>query len=170
MCLAQGHNTVTPVKLEPAAPWSPVKHSTTELLRSHTLGILFQSEWSGVEEFIHLSLASFYGTLANSLKPDQTPCFSVWSGSTLFAYRISMYFQIFYEIETYYVTQQPLFFRDNDSLAFNVGIPFKLSQFFFSCSSEIWRVITEVGPGKAWSTSGGSRISKREDSTTARAH
>ena len=34
MCLAQGHNTVTPVKLEPAALRSQVKHSTTELLRS----------------------------------------------------------------------------------------------------------------------------------------
>ena len=29
MCLAQGHNTVTPVRLEPAAPLSQVKHSTT---------------------------------------------------------------------------------------------------------------------------------------------
>ena len=32
MCLAQGHNTVEPVRLEPAAPWSRVKHSTTEPL------------------------------------------------------------------------------------------------------------------------------------------
>ena len=30
MCLAQGHNTVTPVRLEPAASRSRVKHSTTE--------------------------------------------------------------------------------------------------------------------------------------------
>ena len=34
MCLAQGHNTVTPVRLQPAAPRSGVKHSTTEPLRS----------------------------------------------------------------------------------------------------------------------------------------
>ena len=34
MCLAQGHNAVTPVRLEPAAPRSRVKHSTTEPLRS----------------------------------------------------------------------------------------------------------------------------------------
>ena len=34
MCLAQGHNTVTLVRLEPAAPRSRVKHSTTEPLRS----------------------------------------------------------------------------------------------------------------------------------------
>ena len=33
-CLAQGHNTVTLVRLALAAPWSQVKHSTTEPLRS----------------------------------------------------------------------------------------------------------------------------------------
>ena len=34
MCLAQGHNTVIPVRLKPATPLSPVKHSTTEPLHS----------------------------------------------------------------------------------------------------------------------------------------
>ena len=34
MCLAQGHNTETLVRLEPAAPQSRVKHSTTEPLCS----------------------------------------------------------------------------------------------------------------------------------------
>ena len=34
MCLAQGHNRVMPVRLEPATPQSQVKHSTTEPLRS----------------------------------------------------------------------------------------------------------------------------------------
>ena len=36
MCLAQAldHNAVTTVRLEPAAPRSRVKHSTTEPLRS----------------------------------------------------------------------------------------------------------------------------------------
>ena len=34
MCLAQVHNAVTPLRFEPAAPLSPVKHSTTEPLRS----------------------------------------------------------------------------------------------------------------------------------------
>ena len=38
MCLAQGHNTVTPVRLEFAAPQSLVKHSTTESL--HTLMVI----------------------------------------------------------------------------------------------------------------------------------
>ena len=34
MCLAQGHNAVTPVRLEQVAPPSRVKHSTNEPLRS----------------------------------------------------------------------------------------------------------------------------------------
>ena len=32
MCLAQGHNTVMPVRLKPVAPRSRVKHSPTEPL------------------------------------------------------------------------------------------------------------------------------------------
>ena len=35
MCLAQGHNTVTPVRLRPTTPWYQVKHSTIGPLRSH---------------------------------------------------------------------------------------------------------------------------------------
>ena len=34
MCLAQGHNAVMPLRLEPATPQSQVKHSTTEPLHS----------------------------------------------------------------------------------------------------------------------------------------
>ena len=34
MCLAQGHNTVMPVRLKPVAPLSRVKHSSTEPLCS----------------------------------------------------------------------------------------------------------------------------------------
>ena len=34
MCLAQEHIAMTPERLEPAAPRSRVKHSTTEPLRS----------------------------------------------------------------------------------------------------------------------------------------
>ena len=34
MSLAQGHNAVTPVRLQPPDPRSRVKHSTTEPLRS----------------------------------------------------------------------------------------------------------------------------------------
>ena len=35
MCLAQGHNAVTPVRLESATPRSRDTYSTTEPLRSH---------------------------------------------------------------------------------------------------------------------------------------
>ena len=41
MCLAQGHNAVTPVRLEPAASRSPVKHSSTEQLRSYLFILIF---------------------------------------------------------------------------------------------------------------------------------
>ena len=34
MCLAQAHNAVTPVRLEPTTPRSREKHSTTESMRS----------------------------------------------------------------------------------------------------------------------------------------
>ena len=42
----QGHNAVTPVRLEPAAPRSRVKHSTTEPLR-----YLFWFWWDGVDNY-----------------------------------------------------------------------------------------------------------------------
>ena len=35
MCLAQGHNTVKLLRLEPLAPGSRVKHSTTVLVIDH---------------------------------------------------------------------------------------------------------------------------------------
>ena len=37
MCHAQGHNAVTPLRLEPAAPCSRVKHPTRENIFSYTL-------------------------------------------------------------------------------------------------------------------------------------
>ena len=40
MCLAQGHNAVTPVRLEPAVPRSRVKHSKEEY------GIYFQKKYT----------------------------------------------------------------------------------------------------------------------------
>ena len=43
MCLAQGHNGVNPVRLEPMAPLSRVKHSTTEPLRSP--GVISESSY-----------------------------------------------------------------------------------------------------------------------------
>ena len=54
MCLAQGHKAVKPVRLKPAAPWSSVKHSTTEPLRSpqpkHMLWVLKRT--SSMRRFI----------------------------------------------------------------------------------------------------------------------
>ena len=43
MCLAQGHNAVTTVWLEPAAP--RVEHSTTESLRSLATIIIIKTEY-----------------------------------------------------------------------------------------------------------------------------
>ena len=40
MCLAQGHNTVMPLRLKPVAPLSGVKHSTTEPLCSHNVVVI----------------------------------------------------------------------------------------------------------------------------------
>ena len=37
MCLAQGHNAVTPMSLVPAAPRSQVKHSTSEPLHQRII-------------------------------------------------------------------------------------------------------------------------------------
>ena len=39
MCLAEGYNAVTLVRLKPAIPWSGVKYSTTEPPSSHILDL-----------------------------------------------------------------------------------------------------------------------------------
>ena len=66
MCLAQGHNTVTPVRLEPAALRSRVKHSTTEQLCSHPLGFFCQIT-SGLCDFtIQPLLSSMWLAYAES--------------------------------------------------------------------------------------------------------
>ena len=54
MCLAQGHNAVTPVRLEPAALRSRVKHSTTEPLRSLLSDLL-----PGIWDTVFNSLTTF---------------------------------------------------------------------------------------------------------------
>ena len=59
MCLAQGHNLVRPVRHEPAAIRSRVKHSTTEPLRS---------QFSEVPEYakmqFHITLLDVLGKIA----------------------------------------------------------------------------------------------------------
>ena len=59
MCLAQGHNAVTPVRLESAAPRSRVKHSTTEPLSSISvyLGLNFTIFCSAIFE-VNVSMFS----------------------------------------------------------------------------------------------------------------
>ena len=64
MCLALGQNAVTPARLEPAAPQSQVKHSTTRPLRSLLLQDKVNLALSG--DFCRLLM-----TFANSLEPDQ---------------------------------------------------------------------------------------------------
>ena len=45
MCLSQGHNAVTPVRFEPAAPRSRVKDSINESLRSLDIRIIERTSY-----------------------------------------------------------------------------------------------------------------------------
>ena len=63
MCLSQRHNTVKPVRLEPVAPLSQVKHSTTEPLCS-------SCELHVLKNIVFLSLKIDF-ILANSTYPDK---------------------------------------------------------------------------------------------------
>ena len=94
MCLAQGHNPVTPVRLEPAAPRSRVKYSTTEPLRSPVICILSLTSISE-QSRRHLSWIvgeTPFNALANKADPDQAALVrAAWSGSTLFAYGNMIY-------------------------------------------------------------------------------
>ena len=67
MCLAQGHNAVMLVRLEPAALQSRVKHSTTEPLRSHFCCCLL------IFSKLTYSKNSFMNTIrvSKGLDPDQ---------------------------------------------------------------------------------------------------
>ena len=52
MCLAQGHNTVTPVRLESTTPWSQDKHSAIEPLPSL---ILSAFNWFTQDKYLHMT-------------------------------------------------------------------------------------------------------------------
>ena len=104
--MLKDHNTVTPVRLEPAALRSRVKHSTTEPLRSQILQSKagFQKIWYHCSSYSKRSKISsnflflfsskitvlrmkFTKCLQNSKQenPDQTASSeAVWSGSALF--------------------------------------------------------------------------------------
>ena len=68
MCLAQGHNAVTSVRLKQAAPRSRVKHSTTEPLRS--LPGVWAIRFRAIEVLLYFFLLSWF-ILANSADPDE---------------------------------------------------------------------------------------------------
>ena len=60
MCLAQGHNAVTPVRLEQAAPQSRVKHFITEPLRSIYSFSFFHAVVKNWKDFFYQSLKNFH--------------------------------------------------------------------------------------------------------------
>ena len=77
MCLAQGHNTVNPVRLEPTAPRSQVKHSTSEplcsLQRLSRLNLIFRlyhtTNTSDLEMVINLYIKRFWFKLLPIYEP-----------------------------------------------------------------------------------------------------
>ena len=91
--LLKDNNAVTPVRLEPAALRSRVKHSTTEPVRS-------LCGWC-CKGLTHLSQASFlWGIDRQCRTRSDAAKRGVWSGSVLFAYR--MYCCNWNEIDIYY--------------------------------------------------------------------
>ena len=67
MCLAQGRNAVAPVRFEPAAPRSRVKHSTTEPLRSHGMVEVRLSGFGFIKYEVH-AIFSGYKAIAEDNK------------------------------------------------------------------------------------------------------
>ena len=59
MCLAQGHNAVTTVSLEPVAPRSRVKHSATEPLQQQITEDPNLKLWNTTDIFIKMSIMEF---------------------------------------------------------------------------------------------------------------
>ena len=66
MCLAQGHNTVTLMRLEPEAPLSRAKHSTTELPEKDCCLLIISAA------YIHMHFRLLLVSEANTMGPDQT--------------------------------------------------------------------------------------------------
>ena len=60
MCLAQGHNAVTPVRLEPATPWSQVKHSATALPEIYSKTCVKQPPQIGFQDQLSLNAGQKY--------------------------------------------------------------------------------------------------------------
>ena len=89
ICLAQGHNTVMLVRLQPAALRSRVKHSTTEPLHSQKIHcylgeVLFLKIFTSFVTKSNSSLHT-WSTISKSLgiaqnRPDTTFILSTWAG------------------------------------------------------------------------------------------
>ena len=60
MCLAQGHNTVTPVRLEPMALWSRVKHLATALPLPDDLTLFIPMDYPIHIDTISMDLSILY--------------------------------------------------------------------------------------------------------------
>ena len=88
MCLAQGHNAVTPMRLEPTALRSQVKHFTTEPLRS-LYGKYIPGKYSSLGRtwsffaltMLHPDIFLFKQSRSRSAGFRE----AIWSGSTLFS-------------------------------------------------------------------------------------
>ena len=57
--MPKDHNTVTPMRLEPAAPLSQVKHTTTEPLRTYFVAMVACSFY-GLEPFEQFLKTAYY--------------------------------------------------------------------------------------------------------------
>ena len=99
MCLAQGHNAVTLVKLEPATPQSRVKHDDRQCKQTkHPTITFFLFDNPNCIFRVLKRIVSMRGISANSVKPDQTPQNAVSD-------RLEKSFKI--EIKVKNTTQQP---------------------------------------------------------------
>ena len=60
MCFAQGHNAVTPVRLEPLALRSLVKHSTTEPLRFPSFNNTGEQKLDSIHHTLHHTFRNLF--------------------------------------------------------------------------------------------------------------
>ena len=86
-CLAQGHNAGTPLRLQPATPWSRVKNSTTDPLCSLASGVNLVQQSDLVSHHLRLAVRKpFFGGLWTTRVQTSLHICAVWSAPLLFAY------------------------------------------------------------------------------------
>ena len=74
MCLAQGHNTVTPSRLEPAAPRSRVsllKSPSFDAKKMKWFTVVRKPVWGVCEELTLYPIETPFSAFANRANPDQ---------------------------------------------------------------------------------------------------